>query len=467
MSIKTGSSLGAGVLLAALMAVGLSGEARAYPAAAPVDFSPFTGQRAFASPLSLNFGPVGLNLPVGSSPEWDVKIYNTGSQNLTNIASGTPSSPFGYTNLCPAELAPNFTCLIRFRFQPTQTGVFSGSDTINTSAGPFTIQLRGEGSGPQAYLDWRALDFGNLPIFGSPAPGQIVHLVNPGRSLLTDISGGAATAPFTSLNECSPTLNPGSACHITYGFNPTSSGFFSQESVIQTSLGPLTVTLYGSSGRLTPGPHPWVTPLEIDFGPVGLGVQSPTITTTVGNQGSDPLANFAGGNPTGDFGGGQDCSGGVPPGGSCHYVFDFTPSLTGEQTTRSTTNTNGGTFTITLHGEGIPPAFTVATPVIDFGPVAAGQTSATNFVFIQNSGLGSLSATLVDSAPALEPFQLFGLQGCTTVPAKNYCLASFAFTSPGPGRYHRVVHFNTNAGPLSFDLWGGEEIKLFLPVLEK
>jgi hypothetical protein len=41
----------------------------------------------------------------------------------------------------------------------------------------------------------------------------------------------------------------------------------------------------------------WVTPLEIDFGPVGVGFTSLPQTVTITNTGTNTLTNFAGGMP--------------------------------------------------------------------------------------------------------------------------------------------------------------------------
>ena len=76
-------------------------------------------------------------------------------------------------------------------------------------------------------------------------------------------------------------------------------------------------------------PSLWVTPLVLDFGPVGVGETSSTLTVTITNNGNATLANFAGGGVNPPFGASQNCAAGVLPGASCQYFFDFSPTATG------------------------------------------------------------------------------------------------------------------------------------------
>jgi hypothetical protein len=49
------------------------------------------------------------------------------------------------------------------------------------------------------------------------------------------------------------------------------------------------------------GPALWVTPLELDFGPVGVGVAAPTQIVTITNVGDAPITGWAGGALTAPF----------------------------------------------------------------------------------------------------------------------------------------------------------------------
>src|SRR5512139_3159538 len=81
----------------------------------------------------------------------------------------------------------------------------------------------------------------------------------------------------------------------------------------------------------------WATPLELDFGPVGLGATSPTLKVTITNSGDIPLTGWAGGAVPAPFNASQDCNipGGVLPGNSCHYFFTFSPAAAGVFTATS------------------------------------------------------------------------------------------------------------------------------------
>ena len=116
-------------------------------------------------------------------------------------------------------------------------------------------------------------------------------------------------------------------------------------------------------------PSLWATPLDLDFGPVGVGEMSVTQTVAAKNIGDALLANFTGGNVPLPFHVANNCAAGVQPDNSCQYSFWVTPSSAGDLNTTTTINTNAGPFSVKLKARGVSPEFSVSPVVIDFGPV--------------------------------------------------------------------------------------------------
>jgi hypothetical protein len=138
------------------------------------------------------------------------------------------------------------------------------------------------------------------------------------------------------------------------------------------------VLLLWPIASIAAGPLPglWVTPLELDFGPVGVGTTSAPQVVTISNIGTiDNLTNFAGGAPFDpQFGATQNCAGGVAPGASCQYTFSFTPTKAGVFASTSNSSTNAGPFIITLHGQSgnVPPGASLSFAP---NPIAPGGVS--------------------------------------------------------------------------------------------
>jgi hypothetical protein len=139
---------------------------------------------------------------------------------------------------------------------------------------------------------------------------------------------------------------PGESCNFYYTFSPTETGVFSTTSDVSNSYGSFTIELRGEGA----GAGLSVSPLVLDFGsvpPGGSGVQQ---VVTIKNTGLATLTNFAGGGLYPPFSASQNCAGGVPPGGTCQYFFDFHPTEWGRFSASSNSSTNAGPFTIQVIG---------------------------------------------------------------------------------------------------------------------
>ena len=157
----------------------------------------------------------------------------------------------------------------------------------------------------------------------------------------------------------------------------------------------------GVSGPASPATleYLWVTPLELDFGPVGISnsvapSSGPVFTVTITNKSSYTLTSLSGGAVAAPFYATQDCNmaGGIPPGQHCHYFFTFHPTASGSYSATSNTITNLGTFEIKLHGSGVDGLAVPDATSLDFGSVYTGISNPLEqIVTIRNAGLAPLT----------------------------------------------------------------------------
>jgi hypothetical protein len=198
-------------------------------------------------------------------------------------------------------------------------------------------------------------------------------------------------------------------------------------------------------------PSLWVTPLVLDFGPVGVGETSDQLTVTINNAGNDTLTNFAGGGVFPPFTASQNCAGGVAPGGTCQYFFAFSPTTTGIFSGTSNSSTNAGTFSIELRGEGVGARVHVTNPSLDFGRVNIGGTSAQQAATIRNTGL----STLVNFSGGGVQSPFSASQNCFGgVPPGGNCQYFFTFSPTEIGLFTETSTTQTDAGQFSIDLMG-------------
>lgn len=128
-------------------------------------------------------------------------------------------------------------------------------------------------------------------------------------------------------------------------------GSFSATSTSSTNGGTITVDLSGKTHSLMlAGGGQQVSPLALDFGPVGIG-STANISTTVTNHGQTNITGWAGGAVGAPFSGSQDCNipGGLPPGGTCHFYYTFQPTSAGSFSATSNVADSFGNFSIQLH----------------------------------------------------------------------------------------------------------------------
>ena len=405
----------------------------------------------WVTPLEIDFGPVGLDT---TSAQKVVTITNYSALPLNNFAGGAPGAPFNATQDCAGGVAPGASCHYNFTFSPTAEGDFSAVSSTTTSLGSIKIKVHGTGVGAKVVYDAHSLDMGSVYLGGS-ATEQVVTLRNVGLATLANFAGGAPGAPFSATQDCAGGVAPGASCHYNFNFSPDTAGSFTATSSSSTNGGPVSIALKGSGRSIIFGSGQRVSPLSLDFGPVGVGTTSPQLKTQIHNQSPlSDIAGFAGGGVSAPFSGSQDCASGVPAGGSCYFYYTFAPSAAGEFTATSNVSDSYGSFSIQLHGTGVAPSKTVTPLWLDFGPVSLGGTSPTQTVTITNTGLSPITGW-AGGAPGT-PFS--GSTDCG-IPGGllpgNSCHLNYTFSPTASGFFTSDSNVSTNAGSFNILLQGG------------
>lgn len=405
----------------------------------------------WVTPLEIDFGPVGLGT---TSPQVVVTITNYSALPLNNFAGGAPGAPFSASQNCAGGVAPGASCHYNFTFSPTAEGDFSAVSSSSTSLGNMKINVHGTGVGAKVVYDAHSLDMGSVYVGGS-ATEQIVTLRNVGLATLASFAGGAPGAPFNAATDCAGGVAPGASCHYNFNFSPDTAGSFTATSSSSTNGGPVSIALKGSGRSIIIGSGQRVSPLSLDFGPVGVGTTSTQLKAQIHNQSiiSD-ITDFAGGGVSAPFSGTQDCASGVPSGGNCYFYYSFAPSSAGEFTATSNVYDSFGSFSIDLHGTGVAPTKTVTPLWLDFGPVSISSTSPTQTVTITNTGLSPISGW-AGGAPGA-PFS--GATDCS-IPGGllpgNSCHFNYTFSPTATGFFTAYSNVSTSAGSFTILLQGG------------
>lgn len=301
---------------------------------------------------------------------------------------------------------------------------------------------------PELSFTPQALDFGVVAV-GSAAQPLRIELSNVGTAAVGSVTLLAPEDPaFVATTDCVAPWAPGVTCAVEVTFEPTVTALFESIVRLQTQAGLVEVALRGSGVASFS-----VSPLELDFGEVGVGATSAVQTVTIRNHGTTTLAGFAGGAPFDpQFGAGQNCAAGVPPGGSCQYSFTFSPTAEGDAVSTSATSTGAGPFEVRLRGRGVGPRLWVTPTSLDFGPLLVGAASPTQTVVVTNLGRAIL-AGFAGGAPFDTQFK--GAQNCAggVAPGAS-CEYTFRFEPEAAGAAATTSNSSSNAGAFVIDLLG-------------
>ena len=255
-------------------------------------------------------------------------------------------------------------------------------------------------------LDFTMNDFGcpggiRVELSGMAVPTLATAPVITSSTLAAGLTGtgygftftAAGTAPIT-WSIASGGLPPGLSLNTSTGVvsgTPTMGGSFAFTIRATNIAGQANLaTAIVVNVPIIPIPIISLSTNSIDFGNQNVGTPSATLNVTITNSVQLSL-NISSVTGVGDFGFSANCPATLVPNASCLLAVTFTPLTAGLLAGRISVNSNAGAGDsgISLSGTGVfvPRANIAFNPAsVNFGDQAVGSTSATQTLFISNTG---------------------------------------------------------------------------------
>ena len=426
-----------------------------------------TDPRIAVSLCVYDFGTANVG---DSSYPKEIRIYNFGGSNLTiNSISFTDGTHFslnlnGGANPCtqlPKTLSPGSFCSFEVTFTPQSNGdistqlVIQSNDPLN---GNYTIELTGEGIGPEIYVYPNPIDFKSVAV-GSTSSLLVTVRNNGSLNLLINSVQLSGDSVFSISNDnCSnKTLQPLSSCSLTVNFSPTALQNYQASLIINSNdpSSPTSVPVMGTGA--TNEPNIVINPTFHDFGNVFIGANKVFSSFTVENTGLVDL-NITNIYITGsaDFRiNYTTCTNAVlGPNQTCFIDVVFSPSSAGSKTGTLNIDSNDPdtpTLTANLTGNGVlPPDIDVNPLSIDFGNVNVGG-SATRTLTISNLGSSDLEILYVGGLTlplSISPGQTNPCPSTSSVPftlaPSQSCTYDITFSPSQAGQVNVQLTINSN-----------------------
>jgi HYDIN/CFA65/VesB family protein/putative pyrroloquinoline-quinone binding quinoprotein/putative pyrroloquinoline-quinone-binding quinoprotein len=314
----------------------------------------------FGAPVNAVLSAPPVTFPsttIGDSSERDAVFTASADVTVTGVSTtGGAFSAGTPTPGLPVTLHNGDTITVPVTFTPTTATMVAGSLKLDTNAGQVTTGLSGNGQAPDPQLSVTppAVSFGGTDVGGSL--DGTATLSNVGGDPLTINSIGSVSAPFsvTGAPAAGSKIAPGDSVTIDVHFNPTTTGTFTDELVIDTDGGNASV---GLSGSAAPPGHLTLSPASLTGWYVKVG-GSDTRTFQVNNTGGTPFSITKSKPPiTGDFSANPDISEGteVLAGGSVTGGVTFAPTVPGPQSSQwlLTGDDDTGPHSIPINASGV------------------------------------------------------------------------------------------------------------------
>jgi hypothetical protein len=187
------------------------------------------------------------------------------------------------------------------------------------------------------------------------------------------------------------------------------------------------------------------------FGPVALGGSSAALAITVANPGdapSGPLAAAITGSAAADFSLlDNGCAAGLPPGGTCGVLVQFTPGALGPRSARLDVAGAPGMVSVALEGTGAAAAQLAVMPANGaLGPVPLGLSADRTFTLSNTGGLPAGVPAFAWSGATPGSFSL-PTNGCTSDLAPgDACTFVARFTATAPGAHAATLTISASSG---------------------
>lgn len=406
------------------------------------------------SSTTLSFGAVNVGFP---SAAQSVTLSNGNpALSISNIGiTGTNAADFLISNACSTTLPAASSCAVLVTFTPSAIGLETASLSFTDSAygSPQTVTLNGIGTAATAVASPTSLNFGTQNT-GTASAGQTVTLSNSGNIPLAIGSinlAGANATDFTITNGCGSALAAASSCTVSVTFTPLAIGARTASLGFTDSAyngSPQTVSLSGMGAAAIAT----LSPSNLNFGSVNVGVTTASQTITLLNSGNIALAitgiNLTGTNAA-DFAiSSNTCGAILPAASSCTVSAIFIPLAIGTRTASIsfTDSANGSSQVVALSGTGTASTATLTPSFLNFGSVNIGATGAAQNVNLSNIGNIDLSITSITVAGTNAADFAITSDTCgTTLTATSNCTVSVTFTPSAVGARNAFLSFADSA----------------------
>jgi hypothetical protein len=248
------------------------------PATAAVTFTtslgtlsvPLTGTGVTTAHLSTTAITFPAQTVGVASATQTVTLTNTGKTALTISGSSLSATQFKTTaNTCASgTVASGASCSYLIAFTPPSVGAYTGTFTVNTSAGALTATLAGSG-------------VLNTSLTPATSAASIVKLTNTASTPLTLTTTSIVGGQFNPSDQCTASLAAGASCNYSITFTPSYVGSVETTLTVNTGRGPLYAILIGASIAATPA-----VKLASAANPAAKG-EIIKLTTTVTNSSRD------------------------------------------------------------------------------------------------------------------------------------------------------------------------------------
>ena len=376
-----------------------------------------------------------------------VTLSNSGSASLTLSAPSVVGQFSLVSSTCGSSLSAGSTCTYTVSFNPTASGVITGSLTIPNSVNTQVVGLFGTGNQTAGALNPDTLDFGLVNVGSSSAPASVA--VNNTGDVPLALTSLTVTGPFTATQNCGSlpaSLAVTASCSVSVVYTPTLTTTETGTLSIATGAGTKTVALTGMGWSATAG----LSTSSLTFTDTKVGGASAVQSVTVSNTGSAPLT-LSTASVSGAFTlASTTCSSALAAGSSCQYAVTFQPVAAGAASGSLSIPTSVGTQNVSLGGLGLLTAAGTDAGSLTLASTAVGSTSAAQSVTLNNTGntvlsVGSLSTTGAFAASSNCPASLA---------AGSSCVANVTFTPTAMGVATGSLSINTGAGTQNISLSG-------------
>lgn len=396
-----------------------------------------TGEAAPTDTLSTTSLALPATVEGQQSAPVNIALTNSGDQALNSIGTSITGN-FLVTSNCGTSLPGHSSCAFSVVFAPAALGVQTGVLTVSDALREQTVNLTGTGVAPPAFTITPATLAFLAQEVGTTSAALGLTVANSGGAPMANVSfqpvGQSATSFEVSSTTCGAKLTNGSSCSAQVTFKPTATGGNAANLVVSTSTIGVAAGVVPLSGTGLAPPQLGVSPPALAFNNVVIGSSSSALPVTISNTGGVGLTDLRLA-VAGDYSFVPgSCTAMLAAASSCTLNITFTPTGTGSRIgvfTASSVSGAAAPATVSLQGTGTAPA-TIETSAgtIDFGSLAAGQTSVGKPLTVFDVGTATLKGLTLTVAG---PFVLKQDQCGGSLAANQSCETQIVFAPLSAG----------------------------------